>query len=67
MSANKTAGDMFHKARLQKGLTQIEVAKKAGVHPNTYAKIERGEQNPTFPTIKKVAKVLDINLADIPA
>lgn len=67
MSARKTAGSIFHQARLKKGLTQTEVAEKAGVHPNTYAKIERDEQNPSFPTIKKVAKVLDIDLSDVPA
>ena len=49
-------------AREKSGLLQAEVAKKAGIHPNTYAKIERAEQVPTFDTIKKLAKALNIHL-----
>lgn len=65
MSA-KTAASLFKQARERKGLTQLDVAKKSGVHINTYARIERGDQKPTFQTIKKVAQVLDLNVADIP-
>ena len=63
----KTTGQLFKEARLKKGLTQVVVANKSGVYPNTYAKIERGEQEPSFATIKKLARVLDVNLEDIPA
>ena len=63
----KSAAIIFKQARLKKELTQIEVAEKAGIHPNTYAKIERGLQDPSFPTIKKICNVLDLNIADIPA
>lgn len=66
MSA-KAAATLFRSARINKDLTQIEVAKKAGIHPNTLAKIERGIQKPSYPTIKKLAKVLDLNINDIPA
>jgi transcriptional regulator with XRE-family HTH domain len=65
--SKSTAGQMFKQARLKKGLTQIDIAKKAEIHPNTYAKIERGIQEPSFATIKKLCKVLDLNIADIPA
>ena len=58
-------GKFFKKRRKEKGLTQIQVAQKAGVYVNTYAKIERGEQEPSFPTVKKLAKALDIDLSDI--
>lgn len=64
---SKSAGALFKKAREKKGLTQLEVAEKSGVHVNTYARFERGDQEPTFPTIKKLAKVLDIDISDIPA
>lgn len=40
-------------SKAQKRLTQLEVAEKAGIHPNTYAKIEEGLQKPSFATIKK--------------
>lgn len=63
---SKQAGKIFKSARLKKGFTQSQLSKKAGIYTNTYAKIERGEQDPSFATIKKIAKVLDLNLTDIP-
>ena len=63
----KSSGQLFKEARLKKGLIQVEVASKAGIHINTYTRIERGEQEPSFATIKKLAKVLDVKLEDIPA
>lgn len=65
MSANKTAGQILKEARLKKDLTQAEVAYKAGIHPNTYAKIERGENMPSPESIKKLIKVLDIESSKI--
>lgn len=66
MSANKSTGRIFLKARHAKSMTQKEVAEKTGVHPNTIAKIEQGIQNPSFPTTKKLMKVLDLSLSDFP-
>jgi transcriptional regulator with XRE-family HTH domain len=66
MSANKTAGQILKEARLKKDLTQAEVADKAGIHPNTYAKIERGENKPSSDSVKKLIKVLNIESSQIP-
>lgn len=66
MSKRLSAGEMFKHARLLKGLTQLEVAEKARIHKNTYAKIERDEQEVSFSTAKRLAKVLDLKLQDIP-
>jgi DNA-binding XRE family transcriptional regulator len=65
MSNDKTAAQIFKEARNKLGLTQAELAKKAGVYPNTYAKIERGEQEPSFDTVKKLAKALGLKPSDI--
>lgn len=67
MSARKTVAAIIRNARIESGLTQLEVAKKAGVHPNTIAKIERGIQEPSYSTLKQLAKVLDIDLNKLPA
>lgn len=67
MNKKYTTGEVLKEARIKKSLTQIEVAEKAQIHPNTYAKIERDEQEPSFETVKKLAKVLDLKLDDIPA
>jgi DNA-binding XRE family transcriptional regulator len=46
------------KARLNKRLTQAELAKKAGVSQVIIARLESGTSNPTLNTIQKVADVL---------
>lgn len=66
MSKAKTTGAIFKEARLKQGLTQVELAKKAGLHWNTVAKIERELQKPEFDTIKRIAKVLKVDISDLP-
>ncbi len=61
----KTAAEILRKARKKKGLTQIEVAEKAGLGTNTYPKIERGESKPSPTSIKKLVKILEIDPSDI--
>ncbi len=61
---NKSVSQIFKSARKKLGLTQKEVADKAGIFPNTYSRIERGEQTPKFETIKDIAKVLKIDLSE---
>ena len=51
--------------RKQKGLTQEEVAKKAGISPNYYAKIERGTVNTSIEKANKIAKALGVEVSDI--
>lgn len=63
----ETIAKAIRNARERKGLSQTEVAKKAGITRNTVARIERGEQEPTFATVKKIAKVLDIDISKLDA
>jgi len=65
MIKGKSAAQIFKDARLKKGLTQVEVAKKAGLGDNTYPKIERGISKPSPESIKKLVKVLDIDPSKI--
>lgn len=64
--SNKSAAKLVKDARIAKGLTQAELAGKTGVHSNTIAKIEQGIQQPSYPTIKKLSKALDIDINDFP-
>ena len=48
-------------AREKLGLTQEEVAKRAGMGANYYAKIERGEHTPKGTTLQKIYKALKIS------
>lgn len=52
-------------ARELKKMTQEEVAKKAGISPNYYAKIERGTINTSIEKANKIAKALGVEVSDI--
>jgi DNA-binding XRE family transcriptional regulator len=49
-------------ARLRAGLTQTEVARRAGISQPAYARIERGRHWPHVETIQKVANALGLSL-----
>lgn len=51
--------------RKQQRYTQREVAGLAGLNPNYYAKVERGEGMPSLKTIHKLAKALKVTATDI--
>lgn len=57
--------DRLRKARQAKGLTQSEVAKKAGISENHYAQIERAEKNPTLSTFKSIIKAIGVSSSEI--
>lgn len=61
----KTAGKTIKKARQKKGLTQVEVAEKAELHFNYYARVERGDAKPTIETLEKICKPLSLKLSDL--
>jgi len=61
----KELGEKLHKAREAAKLTQLEVAKAAGVHVNFYARMERGEENPSFEKLQSVMKVLNIKSLEL--
>lgn len=65
MDTNKQISDKFRKTRLKLGLTQSEFAKKADLNSNYYAKVERGEINPTITTLKKIVKALGIKSSEV--
>ncbi len=58
MGSQDQLGKTIKKARKQAKLTQVEVAGKAGVHVNYYARIERGEVNPSFEILESIARAL---------
>lgn len=53
------------KQRVINGLTQLQVAKKAGMNPNAYAKIERGERRANTDTLEKICRALKVKSSDI--
>lgn len=51
--------------RQKQGLTQYDVAKKADLSTNYYARIERAEVSPSVETLEKLVKALKIKSSDI--
>ncbi len=63
--SNITISDAIRNIRVSKNLTQLELAEKLGMSQNGYSKIERGYTLLTLPRIKEIAKVLDVNYAEL--
>lgn len=63
-SLQKLAANL-KRVRHDKHMTQVEVAEKAGLSTNYYARVERGDVNPTFETLEKLTKALSIASSDI--
>lgn len=61
----KQLGKNLKKARLKAGLSQQEVADKAGMHVNYYARIERGEVNPSQEKLYGIVKALKVKSSKI--
>ena len=57
------AGNVLRIARAKTGLTQRQMAAKAGVPYSTIAKIESGARQPTHPTMAKMLAAVDLALS----
>lgn len=49
-------------ARMKKGVTQEELARKIGTKQSVISRLERGNANPTIAFLKKMARALNTNL-----
>jgi len=65
MSSQEEIGRKIKKARQKVEMTQADVAEKAGIHVNYFARIERGEENPSIEIIEKIAKALKVKSSEI--
>lgn len=57
-------GEKVREERIKLGLSQEELATRAGVHRTYIGMIERAEKNITLENIEKIAKALKISIAD---
>lgn len=64
-SADQVLAAALRLRREARGVTQEAVAHAAGVTVGTFGQIERGHVNPTWMTVKQIAKALDISLAEL--
>ncbi len=58
-------GKILLDAREVAKLTQKQVAEASGVHTNFYARVERGEENPSFEKLQSIMQVLKIKSIDL--
>lgn len=58
-------GDKVREERHKLGLSQEELASRAGLHRTYIGMIERAEKNITLENIEKIASALKITLPDI--
>jgi len=60
ITTQKEFGNKLRKLRLEKNLTQEELADKASLHPTYIGQSERGLRNVTLSTLYKLSKALKI-------
>lgn len=53
------------KIRNKKGLTQKQLAAKAGIDERTIRYLEKGEKSPTLSTLTKIAKALNLKVTNL--
>lgn len=55
-------GELLRKARETKGLTQAELAQRAGLQPSAVAHFESGRRSPSLDNLRRLADALSVNL-----
>lgn len=63
--SKKQIAKRFRETRVKSGLTQGELAARAVLSTNYYARIERAEVKPSIETLEKIVKALGIKSSDI--
>lgn len=58
-------GERLRTIRTQKGMTQEEVAKRAGTERGYYAKLEQGYTLPSLKLLDKILKALESRFRDV--
>jgi transcriptional regulator with XRE-family HTH domain len=60
-----TLGDRIRHAREQQGLTQFELASRAGIRPEVLNRIERGKSVGALGSLHKLAPLLSISIEEL--
>lgn len=62
---SRVLGDRIRAERTRRRITQEELHLGAGISRNVLQRIESGRHNPTFHTLLRIARVLDVPLAEL--
>ena len=58
-------GNRIKTIRLQKKISQTEIAYRCGFDKSNYNTIEAGKRNPTITSLLKISKALEISLIEL--
>ena len=58
-------GEKLRKLRKERGISQEELAARAGLHRTYVSSVERGERNVSLETIDKLARGLGLPMGDL--
>jgi transcriptional regulator with XRE-family HTH domain len=61
-ATDRLAGDLLRLARAKSGLTQTELAERAGVAQSLISAYERGHRQPTLPTLRRLLAAAGLEL-----
>jgi len=61
----KRLGENLKKIRIEKNITQTELAKKLGSDKSFVSTIENGKTNPTLSTISSLAQALGVSIDEL--
>ena len=61
----KVLGELI-RLRKEKGISQVELAKKSGCKQQVISRIEKRENSPTLKTLCSLADVLDVDICFVP-
>ena len=62
---DRMLGNRIKEIRLQKKISQTEIAYRCGFDKSNYNTIESGKRNPTIISLLKIAKALDVSLIEL--
>jgi transcriptional regulator with XRE-family HTH domain len=62
---SKEFGRNLKKLRIQKKMSQGDIARALGVHRSYISGLERGIRNPTLVNIERLAKALEVELSKL--
>ena len=57
------SGDILREARLRAGLSQAELARRAGTHRSAIGRWERGEALPSLETLRELVRACGLELS----
>lgn len=64
-NSNPAIGIVLRELRVQRGMTQEELAAKAKMHRNYIGGLERGEKSPTIKSVGKLIAVLGVSWTEL--